>query len=68
MSEKPKFENIYTDDMNNLTKVYHHYVMNLNKREKFEREKELRSSHVIVDSDPLFSFIEYSNGNKQTNI
>ena len=55
--------------MNNLTKVYKHYVINLTKKDKFEferekTEKELRSSHAIVLSDPLSSVIEYSNGNK----
>ena len=68
-SEKPNFEKIYTDNMNDLTKVYKHYMINLTKKEKFEfeqekAEKELRSPHVIVQSDPLFSVIEYSNGNK----
>jgi hypothetical protein len=68
-SEKPNFEKIYTDNMNDLTKVYKHYMIHLTKKEKFEfeqekAEKELRSPHAIVQSDPLFSVIEYSNGNK----
>ena len=55
--------------MSDLTKVYKQYMKNLTKKEKFEfeqekAEKELRRPHVIVQSDPLFSVIEYSNGNK----
>ena len=55
--------------MNDLTKVYKHYMINLTKKEKFEfeqekAEKELTSPHAIVQSDPLFSVIEYSDGNK----
>jgi hypothetical protein len=68
-SEKPNVEQIYTDNMNDLTNVYKHYMINLNKKERFEleqekAEKELTSPHAIVQSDPLFSVIEYSNGNK----
>ena len=39
-SEKPNFERIYTDDMNYLTKVYRHYVNNLNRKENYEFEQE----------------------------
>ena len=68
-SEKPNFEKIYTDNMNDLTKVYKHYMINLTKKDKFEveqekAEKELRSPHAIVQYDPMFSIIEYNNGNK----
>ena len=66
--EKPDFERIYTDDMNDLTKVYRNYVNNLTRKEKYETEleksDEIRKSHVIDQSDPLFSVIGYSNGNK----
>ena len=67
MSEKAEFERIYTDDMNDLTKVYKQYVNNLTRKEKFEQEKaekEIRKSQVIVQCDPLFSVKDYSNGNK----
>ena len=66
-SEETNFEMIYSEDMPKLSKVYKHYETNLKKREKFKNENDNskdRNPHVIDQSDPLFSNVEYSNGNK----
>ena len=66
-NEETKFEMIYTDDMPKLSKVYKHYETNLKKRENFKivnENSEDRNLHVIHQPDPLFSNVEYSNGNK----
>ena len=59
---------IYSDDMPQLSKVYKQYEKNLKVRENFkieyEKNSEDRNLHVIDLSDPLFSNVEYSNGNK----
>jgi hypothetical protein len=67
-SEKTKFEMIYSDDMPQLSKVYKQYEMNLKVRENYkiehEKNSEDRNLHVIDISDPLYSNVDYSNGNK----
>ena len=59
---------IYSDDMPQLSKVYKQYEMNLKVRENFKikyvKNSEDRNLHVIDLSDPLFSNVESSNGNK----
>ena len=67
-SETTKFEMIYTDDMPQLSKVFKQYEIKLKLREDFkieyEKNTEERNLHVIDKSDPLFSNVESSNGNK----
>jgi hypothetical protein len=59
---------IYTDGMPQLSKVFKQYEMNLKIRENFkieyEKNSEDRNRHGSDQSDPLFSNVEYINGNK----
>ena len=58
---------IYTDDVLQLKKVYIQYELNYKIREKYQNEQEKiknEATHVINLTDPLFSNVEYSNGNK----
>ena len=66
-SEHIQFNMIYTDDMPKLVKVYKQFEMNYKRREELknniENEKE-KTPHVIHQSDPLSSIVDYGNGNK----
>ena len=58
---------IYTDDVLQLKKVYIQYELNYKIREKYQNEQEkikIEATHVINLTDPLFSNVGYSNGNK----
>ena len=58
---------IYTDDVLQQKKVYIQYELNYKIREKYQNEQEKiknEATHVINLTDPLFSNVEYSNGNK----
>ena len=58
---------IFSDKMPELTKVYKQYNVNLKNRESLKNEKiknKVKSPNAILQMDPLFSVIEFSNGNK----
>ena len=57
-----EYEEIYSENIHSITKVYRRFQNNLNERErKTNEDKEF--SHAILASDPLYStFIVYSNG------
>ena len=66
-NEKPSYEMIFSDNMPALTIVYKQYIVNLKNRESFKNEEmknEVKIPHVIFQRDPLFSNVEFSNGNK----
>jgi hypothetical protein len=66
-SEDTEFNMIYTDNMPKLVKVYKQFQVNYKRREEFnnniENGKE-ETPHVIHQSDPLSSLVDYGNGNK----
>ena len=66
-SEKTSFEMIYTDNISQLKKVYYQFDANYKRRENYQSEQvknKDKATHVINLFDPLFSNVEYSNGNK----
>ena len=66
-NEKPSYEMIFSDDMPALTKVYKQYILNLKNRESSKNEEmkdEVKIPNAIFQRDPLFSIVEFSNGNK----
>ena len=69
-SEHTPFEMIFSENMPKLVQVYKQFEIKYKERQdykiKSEREEENyeKTHHVIPQSDPLFSFIEHSDGNK----
>ena len=66
-SEKTPFELIYKENMPKLVKVYKQFEINYKRRQEYENEikdEQRKNLHEIPQSDPLFSIVEYSNGNK----
>ena len=69
-NEKTTFEEIFTDNLPELVKVFKTFEDNYQKRENYKTEQqnmqnlEKNSPSGILISDPLCSVIGYSNGNK----
>ena len=69
-SEQMPFEMIYSENTPKIVQVYKQFKINYKLREDYEIENQSREEnkekthHAIPQSDPLFSFIEHSNGNK----
>ena len=61
-SEQYSFNNIYTDNMPKLVKVFCQFKDNYKKRKEFIEE--IETPHAIPIRDPLYSVKDYSNGNK----
>ena len=65
--KKNSFEIIYTDNVSQLKKVYNQFDVNYKRRENYQSEQvknKDKATHVTNLFDPLFSNVEYSNGNK----
>ena len=64
------FEMIYSENTPTIVQVYKQFKINYKLREDYEienqskEENKEKTHHAIPQSDPLFSFIEHSNGNK----
>ena len=68
-SEKTPYKEIYSENINEIKKIYKHFRVSLENRNEFlsknERmEKDEKSPHVILVCDPLSSVIEFGYGNK----
>ena len=66
VTEKPKYENIFSDNVSEQVKVNKYFVMNYNTRERYILEKKNENKevkpHEILYCDPLSSLFENSNG------
>ena len=66
-NEKTSFQKMYTDDISQLKKVFTQFELSYNMRENYQIQQEKiknEATHAINLTDPLFSYVEYSNGNK----
>ena len=67
--EKTLYEKIYSENISEIKKVYEHFKVSFDNRNKFlseneRKEKDDKSPHGILVCDPLSSVIEFGNGNK----
>ena len=60
------YNEIYSDNIRNQSEVCERFQNNYEKSEKFiteaEQNTEETRTHVILNGDPQFSVLEYSNG------
>ena len=66
VTEKPKYENIFSDNVSEQVKVNKYFVMNYNTRKRYilenKNENKEVKPHEILYCDPLSSLFENSNG------